>query len=170
MICPAQGKPGLDPRHASVKYPGVNTEPENIMSEQNPAAEVEALLQHYMGLFSSGDFETAAALYHMPFSWVIGPAIATAFTPAEFIEKMTAMRDPLVANGFLRSELVTCKVRMLGQNAALAGVEVARHYADGRNPEITGGTYIVHHDGTAWKLVSIIGHPIAEIVGLNTPE
>ncbi|MDF8335376.1 hypothetical protein [Novosphingobium cyanobacteriorum] len=145
-------------------------EPEIIMSAHKSAAEVEALLQHYMGLFSSGDFETAATLYHMPFSWVIGPAIATAFNAAEFIKKMTAMRDPLVACGFLRSELVTCKVRLLGQNAALAGVEVARHYADGRNPEITGGTYIAHHDGTRWKLVSIIGHPIAEIVGLKAPE
>lgn len=148
----------------------MRNEPEIIMSEHNPAAEVEALLQHYMGLFSSGDFETAAALYHMPFSWVIGPAIATAFTPAEFIEKMTAMRNSLVTNGFLRSELVTCKVRMLGQNAALAGVEVARHYADGRDAEITGGTYIAHHNATTWKLVSIIGHPIAEIVGLNARE
>lgn len=140
------------------------------MSQTNPAADIEELLQQYMGLFSSGDFEAAAAFYHMPFSWIVGPTIATAFTPAEFVEKMTAMRAPLVADGFERSELVTCKIRMLGQYAALAGVEVARHYADGRTPEITGGTYVAHNDGTAWHLKSIVGHPTDEIVGLHAAE
>ncbi|MGJ0237402.1 hypothetical protein ACQEPB_02630 [Novosphingobium fluoreni] len=134
------------------------------MTNQNFVAEIETLLRDYIDLFSAGDFETAVASYHLPFSWIIGPTIATAYTADEFIDKMNAMRNGLLEQDFLRSELVSCTVRMLGEHAALAGVEVARHYAGGREKEITGGTYIVHGDGTNWRLASIIGHPLSEIV------
>lgn len=133
------------------------------MAQTDATAELKALMTRYMEQFSAGEFEAAVASYSMPFSWVIGPSIATAFKPEEFVQKMNAMRDPLVEQGFKRSELVSCSVRTLGANAALVGVEVARHFEDGRR-EVTGGTYIAHNDGSTWRLMSIIGHPLDEIV------
>lgn len=139
------------------------------MAQKDSPAEIKALMHNYIDLFTAGDFETAAKSYEMPFSWIIGPSIATAFTPAEFVDKMNAMRNPLLDQGFERSELVSCNVRMLGDNAALVGVEVARHFADGRR-EVTGGTYTAHNDGSTWRLANIIGHPIDEIVGRTKAE
>lgn len=80
------------------------------------------------------------------------------------------MRADLAGQGFERSELISCTVRMLGPDAALAGVEVGRHFGNGRAVQETGGTYIVHHNGERWRLASIIGHPIDEIVSRKTRE
>lgn len=80
------------------------------------------------------------------------------------------MRADLAGQGFERSELISCTVRMLGPHAALAGVEVGRHFANGREMQVTGGTYIVHDNGEGWRLTSIIGHPIDEIVSRMTRE
>lgn len=135
------------------------------MTDQDSVAAVQALLFDYIEKFNSGDFTAAAASYHFPFSWIIGTGIATAFTAEDFIARMHAMRDGLLAQGFERSKLVACTVRMLGADAALAGVEVVRHFGDGRETETTGGTYTVHHDGAQWRLANIIGHPIEAIVG-----
>ncbi|MDO7833442.1 hypothetical protein Q4610_00115 [Sphingobium sp. HBC34] len=134
------------------------------MAENQSVTEISSLLHHYIDLFNAADFETALASYHLPFSWLVGPIVATAFTPDDFITRMTAMRSGLAEQGFERSELVSCTVRMLGPDAALAGVEVVRHFAGDRAAEVTGGTYIAHNDGAGWRLTSIIGHPIADIV------
>ena len=140
------------------------------MLEDKSATAIRALLQRYIDLFNAGDFETALDSYYLPFSWLVGPSIATAFTPDEFITKMNAMRAGLVEQGFERSELIACTVRMLGAHGALAGVEVARHFMNGRDVELTGGTYIVHNNGEGWRLTNIIGHPIDEIVSRTTRE
>lgn len=139
------------------------------MVEDMSIAAIKRLLDDYMRLFSAGAFEAALAHYHLPFSWLVGPSFATAVTPEQFIAKMTAMRDGLVAQGFERTELVSCTVRLLGPDAALAGIEIARHFVDGR-VEGSGGTYLLHRDGAAWRLVSIIAHPVEAIVGRNEQE
>ncbi len=140
------------------------------MDKDEAASAIRSLLSRYIELFNAADFETALACYHLPFSWLVGPTVATAFTPEDFVTRMTGMRADLAGQGLERSELVSCTVRMLGAHAALAGVEVARHFAAGRETEVTGGTYIVHNDGSGWRLTSIIGHPIEEIVSRAKPE
>lgn len=139
------------------------------MTENNPVGAVSALLHRYIELFNAGDFKTAVDSYYLPFSWLVGPAISTAFTADEFVTKMNAMRGGLVEQGFERSELTSCTVRMLGEQAALADVEVARHFKGGR-VEMTGGTYVVYKNGDNWKLTNIIGHPLDEIVGKAKQE
>ncbi|HEY6870963.1 MAG TPA: hypothetical protein VI199_14505 [Novosphingobium sp.] len=135
------------------------------MSEADPKAAIRTLLARYIELFNAADFETALQeCYYLPFSWLVGPAIDSVDTPAAFVARMAAMRAALGDQGLDHSELVACTVRMLGPDAGLAGVEVARHYKDGRKPEVTGGTYVAHNDGTGWRLTSLIGHPVADIV------
>lgn len=136
------------------------------MAQTESVAQLEKLMHDYIDLFSAGDFETAVSSYQMPFTWFVGESVATAFTPEEWIERMNAMRNPLLDKDFKRSELRLCSVHMLGENCALVGVEVARIYGSA-DPEITGGTYTAHKDATGWKLASILSHPVDEIIGRN---
>ncbi|SKB79615.1 hypothetical protein SAMN06295937_101936 [Sphingopyxis flava] len=127
--------------------------------------EVKSLMSRYIDLFNADDFATAAEeCYNVPFSWLVGPTIDSVTTRQAFVERMSGMRASLAEQGFERSDLVGCTVRMLGADAALAGVEVARHYADKRPPEVTGGTYVAHNDGRGWRLTCLIGHPVSDIV------
>lgn len=135
------------------------------MVKDDSKADVRSLMARYIDLFNAADFETALReCYNLPFSWMVGPAIDTASTPQEFVTRMSGMRASLADQGLTHSELVSCTVRMLGADAALAGVEVARHYTDGRSPEVSGGTYVAHNDGSGWRLTSLIGHPVGDIV------
>jgi hypothetical protein len=135
------------------------------MNAEDAKAAIRSLMARYIDLFNAADFETAVReCYNLPFSWLVGPAIDTTSTPAEFVARMSSMRANLAEQGLKCSELLNCTVRMLSPNAGLAGVEVARHYTDGRSPEVSGGTYIAHNDGRGWRLTSFIGHPINEIV------
>lgn len=139
---------------------------EREMVVGNAENAVKSLMSRYIDLFNADDFTTAVEeCFNLPFSWLVGAAIDTVTTKQAFVERMSGMRAGLADQGFERSDLVGCTVRMLGANAALAGVEVARHYADKRPVEITGGTYVVHNDGTQWRLTSLIGHPVSDIVG-----
>lgn len=135
------------------------------MPDADSTAAIQGVMARYIDLFNASDFATALEEgYRLPFSWLVGPAIDTVATPEAFVARMSGMRANLGAQGLERSELVSCTVRMLGDNAGLAGVEVARHYKDGRPPEVTGGTYVAHNDGSGWRLTSLIGHPVADIV------
>lgn len=138
---------------------------ERDMAVENAEIEVKSLMSRYIDLFNADDFATAVdECYNLPFSWLVGSAIDSVTTKQAFVERMSVMRAALAEQGFERSDLVGCTVRMLGANAALAGVEVARHYADNRPIEVTGGTYVAHNDGSKWKLTSLIGHPVSDIV------
>lgn len=135
------------------------------MAKEDQTGAVASLLAWYIDLFNAGDFETAASeCYNLPFSWLVGRSLDTAMNEQAFVARMAAMRAGLADQGFERSELVACTVRMLGPDAALAGVTVARHYTDKRTPEVTAGTYVVHNDGDRWRLTSLIGHPVEDIV------
>lgn len=135
------------------------------MTEADAKAAIRALMARYIELFNAADFATALEEgYRLPFSWLVGPAIDTVTTPEAFVTRMSGMRATLGDQGLERSELLACTVRMLGENAGLAGVEVARHYKDGRPPELTCGTYVAHNDGSGWRLTSLIGHPVSDIV------
>lgn len=135
------------------------------MIEEDSKAAVRSLLARYIDLFNAADFETALRdCYNLPFSWLVGPAIDTVTTSEAFVTRMSAMRANLAAQGLSHSELLSCTVRMLGADAALAGVEVARHYTDDRPPEVTGGTYVVHSNGNEWRMTSLVAHPVGDIV------
>lgn len=135
------------------------------MAKDDQENAVRSLMARYIALFNANDFETAVAeCYNLPFSWLVGPVLDTVMTPQAFVARMAGMRASLVDQGFERTDLVACTVRMLGDNAALAGVEVARHYTDERTPEVTGGSYVAHNDGTGWRLTSLIGHPVSDII------
>lgn len=135
------------------------------MTEQGHSATFHALMQRYIDLFNASDFETALSeCYLLPFSWLVGPNISTALSPADFVAHLSTMRAGLADDGLERSELLGCTVRMMGPNVALVGVEVARHYADGREAEVSGGTYVAHGNGENWRLALLIAHPIEDIV------
>lgn len=133
------------------------------MSGNTVADDLHAMYARYIERFNANDFSTALESYSLPFQWVVGKSIATANTPEEFIAKMEGMTGGLAANGFDRSVLANSTTRMLGPDAALLGVEVIRHFKDGHT-ETTGGTYTCYNDGTGWKMINIISHPISEIV------
>lgn len=135
------------------------------MTGQQAEAAIGTLMHRYIDLFNIADFERALTeCYHLPFSWLVGQSVDTVLTPAHFVARMAGMRSGLADNGLERSELLDCTVRMMGPDAALAGVKVARHYTDGREPEISAATYVAHHDGQGWRLTSLIAHPVDALV------
>lgn len=139
---------------------------ESDMTDAEQTAPVHALIERYMDLFNSADFETALReCYALPFSWLLGPAMDTVTSERAFVERMAGMRAALAADGLLRSDLTACSVRMMGTNAALIGVEVARRYGEGRADEMSAATYVAHCDGGKWRLVLLIAHPADAIVG-----
>lgn len=130
----------------------------------NPAA-VRALIDRYMELFNAADFETAVhECYTLPFSWLLGRAMDTVTDEDAFVKRMAGMRAALAEDGLDRSDLTACSIRMMGNDAALIGVEVARRYHDGRDAEMSAATYVAHHDGAAWRLAMLIAHSADAIV------
>lgn len=126
--------------------------------------QIEALVARYIDAFNADDFEAAFTCYRMPFTWMFGPKAVSVATREEFLETMRKTKGALRREGLSHSKLLSVTVRMLGQFAALAGVEVTRVLADGSEMQRTGGTYLVHHDGEGWRLVVNTTHPLDAIV------
>lgn len=123
------------------------------MSADGRAAQVEALVRRYIDLFNADDFEAAFDCYRMPFTWLIGPRAVTVGSREEFLAICTATKASLVKKGLGSSRLVQLTVRMMDEHVALAGTAVVRTRADGTELKTVGGTYMVHDDGSGWRLV-----------------
>ena len=128
------------------------------------ADDVRALVERYIDLFNADDFDAAFDCYRMPFTWLFGSRAVTVTSRDEFLAMMTSTKAALVARGLGRSRLLGVTVRMMEDHVALAGTAIMRMRADGSELEELGGTYMVHHDGSKWRLVGQATHPVDAIV------
>ena len=130
--------------------------------------DVTDLVKRYIDAFNAQRFEDAMACYRLPFTWLFGDRAVTAGSADEFLQLMHASWRDLGRKGLAASELVEVTVRPLGDNLALAGVEVARMRQDGTEIARLGGSYLVHLGADGWRLVTYGSHPLSAIVPAGT--
>jgi ketosteroid isomerase-like protein len=128
------------------------------------AIAVRLLIERYIASFNASDFEVAMACYRLPFTWFYGSGAPTVSSRDEFIAIMTKTKKKLVVAGLGQSLLIDCTVRMLGDQAAMAGVTVSRTRFDGSELERTGGSYLVYDKGDGWHLAAFVDHPLDQII------
>lgn len=143
---------------------------EEIVISSGSAAQVAALVSCYVGLFSACDFVAASGCYRLPFTWFFGARPITVSTAESLVALLRQSRERLAERGLSESRLVEVNIHMLGHHAALAGTLVARIRADGSEIERIAGTYLVHHDGSDWRLAANVTHPVGDGVAGNTVQ
>lgn len=127
-------------------------------------SEISSLVKRYIESFNAQDFDTALTCYRLPFTWLFGPRAITAATPEQFFELMKQSWSDLGAKGLSASQLDSTTVRLLSDNAALAGVVVTRRRTDGSAIAKLGATYLVHRGKDGWRLVANATHPLEAII------
>ena len=120
------------------------------------------LLTDYFAAFSTLNIHALLPYFHEP-SLLIGPqgliaapthaVLATAFAPAI---------EGLRARGFGRSELSVRHTKTLSDTAGLVTGVAIRYKADGQELERVGVTYVLHKNGTGWKIAVLILHDADE--------
>ncbi len=122
---------------------------------------IAALVQRYLGHFNAADFGAAFECYRMPFTWLFGAPVYSVASREAFIEMMQKTKAGLAKQGLAESRLVEIAVQPRSEHVALASLIVDRLRQDGTVLERIRGTYLVHNDGSVWRLAAYWSDPDA---------
>ncbi len=120
---------------------------------------IAALVQRYLGHFNAADFGAAFECYRMPFTWLFGAHANSVASREAFVEMMQKTKAGLAKQGLAESRLVDITVKPRSEHVALASLIVDRLRLDGTLLERIGGTYLIHNDGSGWRLAAYWSEP-----------
>ncbi len=123
--------------------------------------EIAALVQRYLGHFNAANFGAAFECYWMPFTWLFGAHATSVASREAFMEMMQKSKAGLARQGLAESRLLEIVVQPRSEHVALASLTVDRMRQDGTVLERISGTYLVHNDGTGWRLAAYWSDPNA---------
>lgn len=122
------------------------------------AREVEAFVEEYGPVFSTGDPSVVATQFHEPAMLVSGEGVRTLATREDVARLFTAVFEDLAERGYGSSEAEDVSVTPLGEDRALATVDWVRYTTDGDVLERLETTHLFRRTDDGWKMVLLAPH------------
>lgn len=120
--------------------------------------EVEAFVDDYGPVFSTGDPSIVATKFHEPAMLVSGETVRTMETREDVARLFTAVFENLAERDYGSSTADDVAVTPLGPDRALATVEWVRYTTDGDVLERLTTTHLFRRTDDGWKMVLLAPH------------
>lgn len=120
--------------------------------------EVEAFVEDYGPVFSTGDPSVVATKFHEPAMLVSDETVLTMDTREDVTRLFTAVFEDLAERDYGSSTAEDVAVRPLGTDRALATVEWVRYTKDGDVLERLTTTHLFRRTDDGWKMVLLVPH------------
>ena len=128
---------------------------------------VDKVMHDYFEAYSRGDMALMMKFVHVPLTVTEPKGFRNLATYDEAVDWYTTFRDPLVKQGYVKSQWIDLGVKLLGQSYAIAGGTYVRYKADGSELNRSGGTYLLNRVDGVWKIRVGMGYPIKDAFKLE---
>ncbi len=117
--------------------------------------------------FSRLDFDAWLSHFHANCLMMSPESVVTPCSASETAAVVQPLMERLRAQGFARSAMVECSVKLLSETTALAGTLWRRLNGEGDEIESLAATYAFLKDNGAWKITVLIVHPAETVLRIE---
>ncbi len=129
--------------------------------------EIMAVLAGIEGDFSRLDFDAWLSHFHAHRLMMSPEFVVTPASASETAAVIQPLMERLRAQGYARSSMVECSVKLLSETTALAGTLWRRLNGEGDEIESLAATYAFLKDNGAWKITVLIVHPAETVLRME---
>jgi hypothetical protein len=136
--------------------------------ERTIKTEVKAAFDQYYAWFSAGRSDLVAErAYQAPslFLAPTGPDVRS--SSAAVRARFEAVLKPLIADGYVRSEMPHPSICVLNESTATVSGRYIRYRKDGSVMGELGGIYIFTKTTGGWRIVALINHDPSKVLGCS---